>query len=79
MPDTLIAVITVGLRRGRRGKNPNSGNNGPASRRGSPLIKSTYDTHTCINALVRRRRRGGGGRRNVDVARGRANTVFKRT
>lgn len=46
MPDTLIAVIIVGLRRGRRGKNPNSGNNGPTSRRGSPLIKSTYDTHT---------------------------------
>ena len=46
MPDTLIAVIIAGLRRGRRGKNPNSGNNGPTSRRGSPLIKSTYDTQS---------------------------------
>lgn len=54
MPDTLIAVITVGLRRGRRGKNPNSGNNGPAWRRGSPLIKSTYDTrNTRIHARAR--------------------------
>lgn len=44
MPDTLIAVIIAGRRRGRRGKNPNSGNNGPTLRRGSPLIKSTYDT-----------------------------------
>lgn len=67
MPDTLIAVITVGPRRGRRGKNPNSGNNGPASRRGSPLIKSTYDTrNTRIRARARARRKNLG---HDDVAR----------
>lgn len=39
-------------RTARRGKNPNSGNNGPTSRRGSPLIKSTYDTHNAQRASL---------------------------
>lgn len=65
MPDTLIAVIIAGLRRGRRGKNPNSGNNGPTSRRGSPLIKSTYDTQNTVQR-VPGHDDGEAGRESVD-------------